>query len=196
MSLYRAKSLFVATLAPFERVAIRRQVSPNTLTAHGLALGIAAAAAVAIGSVWPMVWIAVLPLNVARLALNALDGSVARITGVETDRGAVANELSDRLADVLLMCAAFVVAPWWVAAAALASVQFAEYVPVLGWAVHGIRRFDGPMGKPDRALLVSVGCLVGVWLPAAAAVSYGVVGLGSLVTAWMRTRGLLREISR
>ena len=194
MSLYRAKNVFVAGLAPLERAAIRRHVSPDALTGMGLALAFCASAAIVAGAVWPLVWVAVLPINIARLAMNALDGSVARSVGVETDRGAVANELSDRLADLLLMAPAFIVAPFWVATVAMVSVLFAEYLPMLGWAVHGIRRFVGPMGKPDRVLVVSLGCLVGIWISGAVGVSYGVVAAGSLVTVWVRVRVLMRDL--
>lgn len=153
--LYRLKPAFVAALDPLTERLARRGVHPDRVTDAGTALGLAGGAALAAGTVAPVAWFAVLPLQVARLAANAIDGRLARTTGASSAGGAVRNELSDRLGDLALLGGLAVVTPA-AGATALVAVLLSEWAATLGWAVTGERRFVGPGGKPDRAVLVGL----------------------------------------
>jgi len=107
-----------------------------------------------------------------RMALNAIDGMLAREHGMQTVLGGFLNELCDVLADAALYLPFAVVLPqyaWIVVAAAFAAVV-AEYAGIAAQALGGSRRYDGPMGKSDRAfvfgliaLLLGAGVAPGPW---------------------------------
>lgn len=192
--LYGIKPAFVARLRRLEDLAVRRRVPPDALTVLGVGLGALAGVALMLGTTEPLLWLAVGPLALARMACNAIDGSLARRTNTASRRGAVLNEVGDRVADVVTFAA---LAPAVGAPLALGVVAVAlatSFMAVTGQALVGRRTAAGPMGKPDRVAVI--GCAAGVAAftgPAAlAAGAWIVVGLG-LVTIALRGRLLWRE---
>lgn len=90
-----------------------------------------------------------------RMALNAMDGMLAREYGQESGLGACLNELGDVLSDAFLYLP-FVVWPlfdgrWMTTVIVLSAAT--EMAGLLGLTTGGNRRYDGPMGKSDRALV-------------------------------------------
>ena len=154
--LYGAKPAFVARLRRIEDAASRRGVSADTVTVVGVAVGVLTGAALLVGSVAPLALLAVAPLCLIRMACNAIDGSLARRHGTTSRRGAVLNELGDRVADAVTLAAlAPAVGP--VLAVSVVLVALAtSFVAVVGQATTGQRVGAGPMGKPDRVALLSV----------------------------------------
>lgn len=164
LDLYRIKPAFVAVLEPLTARLAVRGVHPDRVTDMGMVLGVAAGGAMVAGAVAaPAWWAAVLPLQVARLAANAIDGRLARLTGTATGAGAVRNEVADRVGDLASLAGAAAVAP---VAAVIATVVvlLGEWAATLDWALGGERRFVGPGGKPDRAVLLGLGAVVGVFV--------------------------------
>jgi phosphatidylglycerophosphate synthase len=91
-----------------------------------------------------------------RMALNAIDGMMARELNLSSDLGAILNELGDAVSDLgLYLPLAFVYEParWPIVAFSIGAV-LTEFSGVLGRALGASRRYDGPMGKSDRALVV------------------------------------------
>lgn len=192
--LYGIKPTFVARLRHVEDLAVRRRVSPDALTAVGAGLGVLTGAALAAGAVMPLLWLAVAPLALARMACNAIDGSLARRTGTATPRGAVLNEAGDRVADIATFAA---LAPVTGPALALGVVLVAlatSFVAVLGQGLVGRRGTAGPLGKPDRVAVIACGATVAAFTgPLALMVgAWTVIGLGS-GTIVRRVRALWRD---
>jgi phosphatidylglycerophosphate synthase len=163
VSLYSIKPWFVRRLRRVEDALVARRVSPDSLTIAAVAVSLAAGAAIAVGGVAdrPMVWLAVPPLVLVRLALNALDGSIARRTGRSRPMGAALNEIGDRVSDAAMIGAAgFVVQPV-LAASAVGSSFLASFTGVLALALTGRRDSGGPAGKADRAACVAAGAAAG-----------------------------------
>ena len=112
--LYGIKPWFVRRLKRAEDLLVARRVSPASITWAAVVVSVVAGIALAVGGVtrhygW---WLLVPPLAVLRLALNALDGPVARRTGRASLAGAVVNEIGDRAADTAFMVpAAFFAGP-------------------------------------------------------------------------------------
>jgi CDP-diacylglycerol--glycerol-3-phosphate 3-phosphatidyltransferase len=107
------------------------------------------------------------------MALNAIDGMLAREHDQRTPLGSYLNELADVLSDAALLAPFALVAPFnpaWVGAVILLAVV-SEFAGVLGPNVGASRRYDGPMGKSDRALIIGV---LGLWL-----------GLGGSYPDWL-----------
>ena len=187
-TLYRIKPVFVAVLAPIRDRLASAGVHADAVTAAALPVQVAMFATLVAGTLHSAVWIAVAPLALLLMALNALDGSLARATGAYSARGAVFNELTDRGGDLIVLTAGFFVAPMWIAFAAFAAVAASEMVAVVGWATTGERIFTGPMGKPDRAAVLAAGAMIAViWSPALP-LSFALIAIGAAVGAVVRTR--------
>ena len=93
-----------------------------------------------------------------RMALNALDGMMARTYEMQSKMGALLNEIGDVVSDIVLyypLYVLFAMDQIWVMCFLLLSV-LNEFAGLLGQALGGARRYDGPMGKSDRALVVGV----------------------------------------
>jgi CDP-diacylglycerol--glycerol-3-phosphate 3-phosphatidyltransferase len=95
------------------------------------------------------------------MALNALDGMMARTFNLTSRGGAVLNELGDVVSDALVIWPLALVPGvhvGWVAAL-LWLTALNEFAGVLGASVSGERRYEGPMGKSDRTLVWGIFCL-------------------------------------
>jgi phosphatidylglycerophosphate synthase len=144
----------------------------------------------------PLIWLAVVPLCLVRLALNALDGSVARRTGTARPFGVVLNEIADRVSDTALIgSVGFVVSPV-LALAAIAAAFLSSITGVLVLALTGTRASTGPMGKADRTAVVAIMATAAAFTGSTIPLALGlwVILVGSLVTAASRIRALHREI--
>ncbi|MFE5026152.1 CDP-alcohol phosphatidyltransferase family protein [Streptomyces sp. NPDC056656] len=178
--LYALKPWYADRLCGLRRALAARQVSPDTLTAAGVVCAAGAAAALA----WLPAPLAALPVAVllaARLAFANLDGALARDTGRTTRRGALLNELGDRVADLLVIAGFLPLAPLWLVAAAAFAATLPSWVSLAGAAAGAPRRNGGPVGKTERCLLAVVAAASGWAVPVLA-----VVAAGSAVTAVVR----------
>ena len=110
-TLYSIKPTFVAALNPVRDRLVAEGVNPNSVTLAAIPVEIAVAVALIGGMAHAAVWLLVPPLALVWMALNALDGSLARTTNTSTVRGAVLNEFVDRGGDLLMLGAGFLIAP-------------------------------------------------------------------------------------
>jgi CDP-diacylglycerol--glycerol-3-phosphate 3-phosphatidyltransferase len=155
-TLYDIKPAFVRLLSPLVELFARNGVTPNQLTGAALLLSVAGGAALWLAPQSRGVALAVAVLLLVRMALNAVDGALARKTGLSSRSGEVFNEVSDVVADAVLYVPLIRVT----AAPAALPLSFAllagwtELCGVAAKAAGGTRRYDGPLGKSDRALAV------------------------------------------
>jgi len=172
LSIYALKPRFQALLRPLAAAMARGGVTANQVTVAAAVVSIALGLYVA----WrapdstPFLWIPVWMF--VRMAANALDGMLAREFGQQSRLGAYLNELGDVVADAALYAPFALIAPFapgWVAAVVVLSV-ISEFAGVLGPAIGASRRYDGPMGKSDRAFAFGA---LGLW-----------VGVGGALPAW------------
>jgi CDP-diacylglycerol--glycerol-3-phosphate 3-phosphatidyltransferase len=108
-----------------------------------------------------------------RMALNAIDGMLAREHHMQSKLGAVLNELGDVIADSLLylpMALVPGVPAMLIVLIVLLSV-LTEMAGVVAIQIGASRRYDGPMGKSDRAfffgalgLALGLGLTPGPWV--------------------------------
>jgi CDP-diacylglycerol--glycerol-3-phosphate 3-phosphatidyltransferase len=169
-TLYALKPAFQALLRPLAGRLARAGITANAVTLAALILSLAAGGALALwpASGWPFL---ALPLVlVVRLALNALDGLMAREHGQASRLGAVLNEAGDMISDLALYLP-FARVPGvepGIAVAAAAGAVATELAGLAAQSVGGARRYDGPMGKSDRALVYgAVALALGLGTPAA-----------------------------
>lgn len=156
-SIYALKSRFQGLLRPAVKRLHAMGVTANQVTLAAMAVSLLVAVVVFLFAARDPRWFALLPAWMfLRMALNAVDGMLAREFGQQSRLGAYLNELCDIAADAALYLSLLAVpgiAPWtpwafaWLAA-------FAEYAGVMAPLAGAARRYDGPMGKSDRALVV------------------------------------------
>jgi len=134
-----------------------------------------------------------------RMALNAMDGMLAREHNQQTALGAILNELGDVIADAGLYTPLSLVPgfePWLVVAVVLLAI-IGEMTGVVGVQIGASRRYDGPMGKSDRAFLFGLmGLLLGLRVPVERWIPYVLIAMAILLvlTILNRARNALREL--
>lgn len=169
ISVYQLKPKFQALLRPLVQKLFDAKVTANQVTIAACIGSLLVALIVVLASshLW-VFWLIPLWMFV-RMALNAIDGMLAREFGQKSNLGAYFNELTDVIADsALFLVFAFVSAvnPMLVVLVVILSL-LTEYAGVMGPLVGASRRYDGPMGKSDRALAFGVisACIAIGWLP-------------------------------
>ncbi len=172
-SIYQLKPAFQNLLRPTVQRLYERGVSANQVTLAAAIASVLLGALLAIYS--HLSWLfALIPLwMLLRMALNAVDGMLAREFGQQSSLGAYLNELCDLIADSALYLPFALlpgVSPWLVVLVVLLAL-ISEYAGVLGPMVGASRRYDGPMGKSDRAFCFGVlgagvasGLLPALWI--------------------------------
>lgn len=184
-SIYDLKPRFQALLRPITRKFAASGVTANQVTVAALLLSVALGACIALfpQSRWPLLLLPVVLF--IRMALNAIDGMLAREHDMKSDLGMILNEVGDVLADTALYLPFALVAgvrPVLVVGIVVLSI-ISEMTGVVAVQVCGQRRYDGPLGKSDRAflfgalsLLLGCGVPAGVWID-------GLLGLAVVLLA-------------
>jgi CDP-diacylglycerol---glycerol-3-phosphate 3-phosphatidyltransferase len=172
-SIYDIKPAFQNLLRPLTRTLANAGVTANQVTLAAAVLS----AAVGAGIVWQPAarWpLLVLPgFLFVRMALNAIDGMLAREHGMKSRLGAVLNEIGDVVADTTLYLPLALVPGFslWLVVVITILAIISEMTGVVAVQIGATRRYEGPMGKSDRAfvfgllaLLLGLGVSVGAWL--------------------------------
>ena len=153
MTIYDLKPAFQNLLRPVCRTLAGLGITANQVTVFALLVSIIVGATFAL---FPTAaWAALLiPIWLfLRMALNAIDGMLAREHGMQSDLGGILNELSDVMADSALYLP-FALVPAisaeLVVGVAVVAI-FTEMAGVVAVQIGAARRYDGPMGKSDRA---------------------------------------------
>ena len=154
-TLYALKPKFQELLRPLVGRLAAAGVTANQVTVLALAMSVAAGAFVALyaDAIRPFL---LLPLVfLVRMTLNAIDGMLAREFGQQSPLGAYLNELADVVSDAALYAPFALVAPFgpWSVGLVIVASCVSEMAGALAPMVGAARRFDGPMGKSDRALV-------------------------------------------
>jgi len=198
MTLYDLKPRFQALLRPLVRRLAVGGVTANQVTLAAaigsVALGILLCCKSHNHALFLLlpVWLAV------RMALNAIDGMLAREFGQKSRLGGYLNELCDVVSDAALLLPFALIAPFSqpTVFAVIGLAIVAEYAGVMGPLVGASRRYDGPLGKSDRAALVGALALwIGLGLPLAPWMAWAmpVAALLLVLTTINRVRRGLQE---
>jgi CDP-diacylglycerol--glycerol-3-phosphate 3-phosphatidyltransferase len=154
-SVYHFKPAFQSFLRPAVGWLARRKVTANEVTIAALALSSIQGLLI----VWqpaaalPLFF---MPLTLfARMALNAIDGMLAREHGSASPAGVVLNELGDGLADLVLYLPLALVpgVPGALLVIIVCLALLSETAALVALQISGTRGNQGPLGKSDRAVL-------------------------------------------
>ncbi|APO96266.1 CDP-alcohol phosphatidyltransferase family protein [Xanthomonas vesicatoria] len=198
-SIYALKGRFQDLLRPMVGALYRGGITANQVTLIAAAVSLIVAAVVyRAGASWPLLYLLLPVWMLLRMALNAVDGMLAREFGQQSRLGAYLNELCDVVADAALYLSLLGVpgvgAHWLWIFALLAALT--EYAGVLGLMVGASRRYDGPMGKSDRAFVIgALGAGLACGLLGARSVTWAAMALSLAcsATVWRRVRAGLAE---
>ena len=175
ISVYLLKSRFQALLRPLVKRLAAAGVTANQVTVAAAVISIVVGTGVCLMP--DRRWFLLIPLwFFLRMALNAIDGMLAREHNQKSVLGAYLNEICDVLSDAALYLPFAFVDPAGLLPVMLVIFLSAltEFAGVLGQAIGASRRYDGPLGKSDRAVLFG-----------ALAAFVGLGGTFSIWTLWL-----------
>ncbi|MES0075761.1 CDP-alcohol phosphatidyltransferase family protein [Mesorhizobium sp. M0058] len=194
-TLYQLKPAFQARLRPLADRLADAGVTANQITLLAAALSIATGLVVTAFAFRPLVFLLMPVVLFVRMALNAIDGMLAREHGQASKLGMYLNELCDVVSDLALILAFATLFPAWGVVAFSITAMLVEFAGVLGVAAGSGRNYAGPFGKSDRALALGVIAFLiacGLWFQAIVPFVFPVMATLSVVTAINRIRGGLR----
>lgn len=185
-SIYDLKPKFQQLLRPCVLFAHKCGATPNHVTLLALA-GSFAVGFLTLKAADDPRWFFALPIWLfLRMALNAIDGILAREYDLKSLEGAILNELGDVISDVVLYLPLAFLRP----DAALAIILFVlgsiltEFSGVLTQALGAKRHYEGPMGKSDRAFFVGLTALVSFIFPLVMDCWGWIFGAAFVLTLW------------
>lgn len=198
ISIYKLKPKFQQLLTPVLLFLHRNKITANQITVSSILLS------VVIGilfwnadySKWFFLG---LPIGLLiRMALNALDGMMARKFNQTSKLGEILNEIGDIVSDVIIFFPLLKFQPeilYLVIIFIVLSV-INEFAGLLGKAVGKDRRYDGPMGKSDRALILGLyGLLIffGVNISGISDAVFGIIIALLVISTYSRLKKSLHE---
>ncbi|MER8632399.1 CDP-alcohol phosphatidyltransferase family protein [Mesorhizobium opportunistum] len=200
-TLYALKPAFQGRLRPLVNRLAAIGVTANSVTILAALMSIAAGAVIATLPEWRWPLLLIPVVLFVRMALNAMDGMLAREHGQASTLGMYLNEICDVASDLALILpfAAFALFNTWGVIAFAITAVLTEFAGVLGIAAGIGRNYAGPFGKSDRALalgVVAVLCAADLWSPSIAPLVFPAMATLSLLTAINRIRaGLIGSAS-
>ena len=207
MSLYQLKSQFQDQLRPISNALVEQKITANQVTVSALFLSIGTAYVIAKpANENQRLWL-LLPTSLfIRMALNAIDGMMAREHGQVSKLGAVLNEAGDIIADTALLASLMphvTNSQSQVSATDLSANKLSvnhlsannlpanqrhiinfivlsintELLAIASDALLGVRANQGPLGKSDRAFMLGV---LGTFMGSKAPLSLSQARMGQL----------------
>ena len=173
---------------PLARALNALRITPNTVTFLGLAITASAAHLVSRG----YFLYGGLVLIFAS-AMDMLDGSLARLTGKESDFGAALDSIVDRLAEALVLAALLVFYVWndnnagaFLAVATIVISFMVSYIRARGEGLGIPMKESGMVTRSERAIIMIIGLLSGELFSNGPIIALGVILGFSVISALQR----------
>lgn len=198
-SIYQLKPAFQNLLRPLVQRLFDNGTTANQITVLAGVISVVTGVAIACFANHLWVFLLIPVWMILRMALNAIDGMLAREFGQQSRLGAYLNELCDIVADSALILPFALIPDVSVLIVLLVTLLalFSEYSGVLGPMIGASRRYDGPMGKSDRAFVlgvlatgIAIGWISALWIN----VVFAVVAVLLAYTLVNRVRLGLKEV--
>ena len=161
ISVYKLKPKFQQLLNPILILFRRIGISPNNITVFSVLFSVLIGYILWLAQENSLFYLFVALGLLFRMMLNALDGMMAKKYNLQSKTGEVLNEVGDILSDIAIYFPFIYfegITLEYVIGFLLLSV-INEFCGLLAKIISGERRYDGPMGKSDRALLVGLICI-------------------------------------
>ena len=162
ISVYKLKPKFQKLLQPLLLLLKRIGVSPNHITVFTIIFSIIIGYILFLG-IQDRFWFLIVAVGLLlRMMLNALDGMMAKQFNLQSKLGEILNEIGDVISDIAIYFPFIyfesIKSEYVIIFIFLSIIN--EFCGVLAKLISGTRRYDGPMGKSDRAFLVGVICII------------------------------------
>jgi len=158
ISIYSIKPAFQKLLTPILTGLHRAGVTANQITWSSVFLSLLIGISFWNANDYKILFLA-LPIGLLiRMALNALDGMMARTYNQQSRKGEVLNELGDIVSDIIIFFPLLIFERQiiYLIVIFLSMSIINEFAGLIGKVVSGERRYDGPMGKSDRAFVMGL----------------------------------------
>lgn len=196
ISIYNIKPQFQRLLTPILEWMYCKHITANQITVSACILSVI---------IGVMFWFAednkwfflALPIGLLlRMALNALDGMMARRYNQISRKGELLNELGDVVSDTIIFLPLLKYQPesLYLIVIFIAMSIINEYAGVMGKVISNQRNYDGPMGKSDRAFILGLyglACLCGANISSYSLYIFSVINLLLLISTWIRIKKAL-----
>jgi CDP-diacylglycerol--glycerol-3-phosphate 3-phosphatidyltransferase len=157
-TIYDLKPKFQGLLRPIVVKLANKGISANQVTWFAMLLSLLCGVLIYLssGAMWSLL---LLPIVLfLRMGLNAIDGMLAREHDMRTKKGAMLNEMTDVVSDTVMylpLAISPLVSPSLLIAFVILGI-FTEMAGVVAQTINNDRRYDGPMGKSDRAFAIGL----------------------------------------
>ena len=162
ISTYKIKPAFQKLLMPLLGLLRKCGFTPNLLTILAIVLSLCLGYVFSEANTNESYYLYVALGLLFRMMLNALDGMMARIYNLQSTTGEILNEVGDIVSDVAIFYPLLLIEEldFGLAFGFIILSIINEFSGVLAKSISGERRYDGPMGKSDRASLIGILCLL------------------------------------
>ena len=199
ISVYNLKSKFSDILRPICNSLVKVGITANMVTISAFVLSVITG--VLIYLYIPKCALAywILPISLfIRMALNNIDGVIAREHNQKTNIGAIYNELGDILSDIVIYVPMLYIMHSNILLIFLFTILtiISETVGIMGIQIGASRHYDGPMGKSDRAFWLSMLAIVAYFHTISCkslSIFLGIVCFLLVYTIFNRIKGALKE---
>ncbi|TDB56872.1 CDP-alcohol phosphatidyltransferase family protein [Photorhabdus khanii] len=165
MTLYDIKPKFQNLLRPWVIRLYQRGVTANQVTLCAMITSVIVGGILAFFP-YPHLFLLLPFFLFFRMALNAIDGMLAREFNQQSRLGAVLNEIGDIVSDFALYLPFALLANtslWLVIFTVIFAIS-TEFCGVVAQTLTGVRSYKGPLGKSDRAFLLGIyGVCIALW---------------------------------
>jgi CDP-diacylglycerol--glycerol-3-phosphate 3-phosphatidyltransferase len=132
------------------------------------------------------------------MALNALDGMMARKFNQTSKLGEVLNEIGDIVSDVIIFFPLIKFQPesLYIIVVFIMMSIINEFAGLMGKVIGKERRYEGPMGKSDRALILGMyglGVFSGANIADYSQYIFGLIILLLFISTYVRLKKSLNE---
>jgi CDP-diacylglycerol--glycerol-3-phosphate 3-phosphatidyltransferase len=158
ISVYDIKPKFQKLLFPLLTVLRRLGITPNHITVFSILFSFLTGFLFLQATENKKFYLVVALGLLLRMGLNALDGMMANKYNLKSTKGEILNEIGDVISDIAiyfpLLYFENLKFEYVVLFIVLSVIN--EFCGVLAKSISGERRYDGPMGKSDRALFIGI----------------------------------------
>lgn len=158
ISIYKIKPKFQQLLKPVLVLLNKYSITANQITISTIFLSLLIGLSFWFSSDFQLLYL-IVPIGLLiRMALNALDGMMARTYDQQSKLGEVLNEVGDVISDLFIYFPLLKIfsQDLYLVALFLVLTVLNEFSGLIGKIISQERRYDGPMGKSDRAFVISI----------------------------------------
>lgn len=158
ISVYKLKPKFQQLLTPVLLFLHKHGITANQITVSSILLSVLIGILFWNADISKWFFLS-LPIGLLiRMALNALDGMMARKFNQTSKLGEVLNEIGDIVSDVIIFFPLIKFQPesLYIIVVFIMMSIINEFAGLMGKVIGKERRYEGPMGKSDRALILGM----------------------------------------